>query len=116
MHLTKKLYLRKYKNKIDSIETGHIISSSFLSLKWSRELHFTTFLQLLMINFYHYYFNTLPQYPNGDCSRDWKKLENFKKCFMGKMRQPVFHRGDKETQWEQEKNLAGSTEKYTALI
>ena len=35
---------------------------------------------------------------------------------MGKMRQPVFHRGDKETQWEQEKNLAGSTENYTALI
>lgn len=55
-----------------------------------------------MINFYRYYFNTMSQYADGDCSRDWKKLENFKKRFMGKMRQHFFHRGDKETQWEQE--------------
>ena len=74
---SKKFYIRRNNNKVDSTETGRIVIAIAYSLKWCRKKKrgYTTLCELMMIKFYRHYL--IYKY-NFICSLFWTthKLTN----------------------------------------
>ena len=52
---TKKFYVRRNKNKVDSFETGHIAIADLLPWSDLEKCMYTTLFYLMMIKFYRHY-------------------------------------------------------------
>ena len=53
--LTRKFYIRRNNNKVDSIETGPIVIAYLPPLSDFKKCMYTTFLKLMMMKFYPHY-------------------------------------------------------------